>query len=174
MSEQADSNIGDLVRRAGGELAHGDAVSRLAARGLADLGKLEVPWDSNKLSSLFTHLTRKHSVIRAGLALRQAGLTRYPNLATSRHPIDASEELVLQGLRRLVGRQQNDLTQVMARLDKMPSLEATVVQMRYGLGDEPAKSVEEIAASLRLSIGQVEEIRIAALTHLVEDLRLSQ
>jgi RNA polymerase primary sigma factor len=66
--------------------------------------------------------------------------------------------------------ESDDLTQVMALLDKMDKREATVLRMRFGLDDEEPKTLKEIGESLGLTRERVRQIESEALAKLSESL----
>jgi RNA polymerase primary sigma factor len=65
----------------------------------------------------------------------------------------------------------DDLTQVMALLDKMDKREATVLRMRFGLDDEEPKTLKEIGECLGLTRERVRQIESEALSKLSESLQ---
>jgi RNA polymerase primary sigma factor len=65
----------------------------------------------------------------------------------------------------------DDRRQVLDLLDKMDPREASVIRMRFGLGDEEPQTLKEIGERLGLTRERVRQIEIAALNRLGECLR---
>lgn len=95
-------------------------------------------------------------------------------------PVAAANPLVSRGLVDLAKRKEvsevafskhvqfDDLDRVLRLLDKLDECEASVLWMRYGLGDEEPKTCEEIGICLGMSGDLVEEIESEALMRLSE------
>jgi RNA polymerase primary sigma factor len=66
--------------------------------------------------------------------------------------------------------EMDDLTHVMELLDKMETREATILRMRFGLGDEDPKTLKEIGERLGLTRERVRQIESEALSKLAEAL----
>lgn len=64
--------------------------------------------------------------------------------------------------------ESDDLTHVMALLDKMDKREATVLRMRFGLDEDEPKTLKEIGESLGLTRERVRQIESEALAKLSE------
>ena len=64
----------------------------------------------------------------------------------------------------------DDLTHVLQLLDKMDKREATILRMRFGLGDEEPKTLKEIGAALGLTRERVRQIESEALSKLAVSL----
>jgi RNA polymerase primary sigma factor len=66
--------------------------------------------------------------------------------------------------------ESDDLQHVLAALDKMDKREATVLRMRFGLGDEEPKTLAEVGERLGLTRERVRQIECEALSKLSESL----
>lgn len=66
--------------------------------------------------------------------------------------------------------EMDDLTHVLQLLDKMETREATILRMRFGLGDEDPKTLKEIGERLGLTRERVRQIESEALSKLAEAL----
>jgi RNA polymerase primary sigma factor len=66
--------------------------------------------------------------------------------------------------------EMDDLTHVLQLLDKMETREATILRMRFGLGDEDPKTLKEIGERLGLTRERVRQIESEALAKLADAL----
>jgi RNA polymerase primary sigma factor len=66
--------------------------------------------------------------------------------------------------------EMDDLTHVLQLLDKMETREATILRMRFGLGDEDPKTLKEIGERLGLTRERVRQIESEALSKLADAL----
>jgi RNA polymerase primary sigma factor len=67
--------------------------------------------------------------------------------------------------------EMDDLTHVLELLDKMDTREATILRMRFGLGDEEPKTLKEIGECLGLTRERVRQIESEALSKLADALQ---
>ena len=67
--------------------------------------------------------------------------------------------------------EMDDLTHVLQLLDKMDTREATILRMRFGLGEEEPKTLKEIGERLGLTRERVRQIESEALSKLADALQ---